>query len=283
MGKGTTKNLGNKHPLDKFYTKEKIVKQCLSLLNLNEYDCIIEPSAGSGAFSNQISGVHAFDISPENENIERADFLTLSKEIFQDYENILVVGNPPFGTSGKLAYKFIVESMSFADTVAFILPRGFKKDTMKNRIPLNFWLAVEQDLPDKSFTLEGKDYSVPCVFQIWKKAEELREKKTYPLTTELFTFVKKEEADFRIQRVGGKAGKASRELGVSETSNYFVKNTSPHSTDFLIAVINELSYPTIDHTTGPKSLSKGEIIYSLEEQLKKEKGDSVGEAESRIP
>lgn len=265
--KGTSKSLGNKHELDKFYTKKTIVDECLSYLKLNEYDCIIEPSAGSGAFSNEISNVKAFDLLPENENIIQADWLKLDKSQFNNFNNILVIGNPPFGISGNLAYKFIVESMKFADTIAFILPKGFKKESMKNRIPLNFSLTEEIDLQKDSFTLEGNDYSVPCVFQIWQKAETLRSKVVYKNTTELFKFVKKEEADFRIQRVGGNAGKASLDLNVSKNSNYFVKNTSNYSNDRLIEEINSLSFPSIDHTTGPKSLPKGELIKVVEEKL----------------
>lgn len=265
--KGTTKSQGNKHELDKFYTKDSAVDVCLAYLNLSEYDCIIEPSAGSGAFSAKIPGALAFDLLPENENIQQADWLTLDKQQFSGFNNILVVGNPPFGTSGSLAYSFIVASMEFANTVAFVLPKGFKKDSMKNRIPLNFELSCEIDLPENSFTLHGDEYSVPCVFQVWHKSENLRTKILYRTTTELFEFVKKNEADFRIQRVGGKAGTASFDLDVSEASNYFVKNLSEYSNEQLVSSINTLSFPSIDHTTGPRSLPKGELIYCLEQKL----------------
>lgn len=265
--KGTSKSLGNKHELDKFYTKENIVDECLSYLNLSEYDCIIEPSAGSGAFSNKIDNIHAFDLLPENENIVQADWLKLDKLQFSSFNKILVIGNPPFGISGSLAYSFIFESMKFADTVAFVLPKGFKKESMKNRIPFNFSLIEEIDLPKDSFTLEGNDYSVPCVFQIWQKTETLRTKVIHKNITKLFKFVKKEEADFRVQRVGGRAGKAFLNIEVSSESNYFVKNTSDYSTEKLMEEINSLSFPSVDHTTGPRSLPKGELIYCLESKL----------------
>lgn len=265
--KGTTKSQGNKHVLDKFYTKENIVDECLALLSLSDYDCIIEPSAGSGAFSDKIDNVHAYDVLPENDSIVQADWLTLDKTQFAGYNKILVVGNPPFGTSGSLAYSFIVESMKFADTVAFILPKGFKKDSMKNRIPLNFSLTREIDLPKNSFTLDNVDYSVPCVFQLWDKSDVLRKKKQDKVTSSLLEFVKKGDADFRVQRVGGRAGKASLDIDASESSNYFLKNTSSFSSDYLVDVINGLFFPTVDDMTGPRSLSKGELIAVLEEAL----------------
>lgn len=266
--KGTTKSQGNKHELDKFYTKDSVVDECLSYLRLDEYDCIIEPSAGNGAFSNKIKSVQAFDLLPENENIQQADWFKLDKQQFSKFNNILVVGNPPFGTSGNLAHAFMVESMKFADTVAFILPKGFKKESMKNRIPLNFELEQEIDLPKNSFTLEGTDYGVPCVFHIWQKSDKIRTKTTYKTTTELFKFVKKSDADFRVQRVGGKAGTASFDLEASEASNYFVKRTTDKYTDEeLVNFINNISFPSIDHTTGPRSLPKGELIHCLEQKI----------------
>lgn len=265
--KGITKSKGNKHVLDKFYTKSNIVDECLSYIELETFDCIIEPSAGSGAFSDKINGVYAYDLLPESDSITKADWLLLDKSQFSEFSNVLVVGNPPFGTSGSLAYSFIVESMKFADTVAFILPKGFKKDSMKNRIPLNFSITVEVDLPKNSFTLDREDYSVPCVFQVWTKTNELRDKVTYKNVTDLFKFAKKCDADFRIQRVGGSAGKATLNKEASEASNYFVVNTSEYSSEFLIETINSLLFPSIDHTTGPRSLSKGELIYCLESAL----------------
>ena len=68
-----------KNELDKFYTRPEVAKECLSLLfstiNIEDYS-VIEPSAGSGAFSNQINGCHAYDILPEGSNITEQDFLS---------------------------------------------------------------------------------------------------------------------------------------------------------------------------------------------------------------
>ena len=47
-----------RNTIDKFYTKENIVNQCLeaikSNLNILEEDLILEPSAGNGVFINKI-------------------------------------------------------------------------------------------------------------------------------------------------------------------------------------------------------------------------------------
>ena len=99
-----TKSLGKKDILDRFFTKEEVAKKCLdSIPNLNKYDCIIEPSAGEGSFSSQIDNCFAYDILPAKEGIQQQDWFSLDKKCFNKYQNILVVGNPPFGQQNTLA------------------------------------------------------------------------------------------------------------------------------------------------------------------------------------
>lgn len=64
-----TKSLGRKDILDRFYTKESIVQLCLKELDLSQYEMIIEPSAGNGAFSSNIPNCLSYDISPANNQV----------------------------------------------------------------------------------------------------------------------------------------------------------------------------------------------------------------------
>ena len=93
------------------------------------------------------------------------------------------------------------------------------------------------------------------------------ERKLFKLktTTDLFDFVDKTRADFRIQRVGGNAGKASFDLTKSPSSNYFIKNKTEIANEDFVEFVNSLIFPTIEFTVGPKSLSKGELIAVIEE------------------
>lgn len=264
---GTTGSLGVKSELDKFYTKPSIAQHYIKMLDLSKYDTIIEPSAGSGAFSSAIEGCLAFDLEPEHDHVQKADWFEVDKHQFKG--KTLVIGNPPFGTSGSLALRFI-QASSFADTIAFILPRGFKKNSIKNRVPLNLELVIEEDVPKNSFTLNGEDYDVPCVFQVWVKSNTLRKQVKQRLDSNIISFVSaknKESADFRVQRVGGRAGQAFLNINASTASNYFIKNKSSIPTSKLIDYINTLEYPSLDHTTGPRSLPKGELIQCLEDKL----------------
>lgn len=266
-----TKSNGQKDILDRFYTPAETVQKCLSILDLSQYDCIIEPSAGTGAFIEQLPKdvrLYAYDISSESTSIERADWFKVDKNIYSNFSNILVVGNPPFGQQNTLAINFFNESAKFANTIAFILPRSFKKDSVQNRLDLSFELIQEIDLESCEFYLKDKvKIKVPCVFQVWTKSSKLRKKVSLKATSNLFDFTDKEHADFRIQRVGGNAGKASFDLSRSPSSNYFIKNKSQLSNKEFVDFINQLIFPTIEFTTGPKSLSRGEMIAVIEENF----------------
>lgn len=266
-----TKSNGQKDIYDRFYTPIETVSLCLELLDLNDYDCIIEPSAGIGNFSDKIENCFAYDIMPEKESIKKQDWFALDKQQFLKYNNILVVGNPPFGEQNKLAINFFNEAAKFCNCIAFILPLSFKKYSVQNQLDFNFHLTKELILLNNTFYLLNKEeIKVPCVFQVWEKKDFLRDKIILKTNTELFDFTSKEQADFRVQRVGGNAGKAFENLEAASSSNYFIKNKSKLSNQELISLINSLTFPTIEYTVGPKSLPKGELIQEIEKYIKKE-------------
>lgn len=246
----------NKYYLDKFYTKKEVVQYILKFIDINIFKTIIEPSAGNGAFSNEISNCIAYDIEPEENNIIQENFLKIHPTV----ENpCLVIGNPPFGRNGSMALKFIKHACSFADLVAFILPRGFKKQSYYDKIPLDFWKKIEVDLNDNSFIYNRKDFKIPCVFQVYEKRNELRRKKE-KLQPKTFTFTKKENANISFRRVGANAGFASIDTNKSDESHYFLFSTDPEK---LINKIHQIQWKH-NNTTGPKSISKQELIQALE-------------------
>lgn len=236
--------------LEQFFTTEENAKFCLSKINLKAYDLIIEPSAGSGSFSNLIECI-AFDIEPKNDKIIKQDFLKLDTKQFENKKN-LVVGNPPFGRQSSLAIKFINKSAEFADTIA-ILPKSFKKESTINKLNKHLFLINVYELPNTKFFFEEESFDIPCSFFIFEKRKELRIKEKLPAVSD-FSFVKKEEADCSIRRVGFYAGKIEG-LEVSTSSHYFVKwNTISAKDNYL-----KLKFD-LDNTVGARSLSKTEII-----------------------
>jgi len=95
-------------------------------------------------------------------------------EIPRDPSKVLVVGNPPFGSNGRLALQFLNHALKFADTVAFVLPKSFKGDAFLGDIDTHAHLLFQKDLPRNSFEVDGAAKDVPTVFQIWEYKEEQR-------------------------------------------------------------------------------------------------------------
>lgn len=267
MGKqrGTTKSGGQKHELDKFYTKPEVAAYFISKSSLKSFTTIIEPSAGSGSFANQINGCVAFDLAPESPNIIKQNWLDYNHSPVAG-EKVLVIGNPPFGQQNNLALKFINHAAKFAHQIAFILPVSFKKESIQNRIDPQLHLIYQEDVPENSFTLNGQDYNVRCVFQVWERVEN---KRIIPVRealkeNNLFRYVSKDDSpDAAIQRIGGRAGFATvNHESRSASSNYFVQFLIPHNGADLETVIRELNaidYESRDYAVGPRSISKVEL------------------------
>lgn len=266
-----TKGL-NRNTIDKYYTKDIVVELCLNLvkkyIQINPDELIIEPSAGNGSFITGIKSITSnfkfYDLEPDNDEIIKQDYLLYDYDIIKEtFSKIHIIGNPPFGRQSSLAIKFIKKSCEFCDSVSFILPKSFKKDSLKKTFPLNFHLIFEIDLPDKSFLVDGAEHNVPCIFQIWEKKTTNRvvNEKLEPVN---FMFVEKtENPDISFRRVGVNAGTIDKKIDEkSIQSHYFIKFTNGKS---ITDNINKLSTITHDfnNTVGPKSISKQELIFKF--------------------
>ena len=193
---------------DKFYTNSTVARFCVErlheILGNQEYQ-FLEPSAGAGIFVNVIreigiSNIDAMDITPEYDFIKNQDFFTYKPSAD---DKIIVIGSPPFGWCSSLAIKFFNHASSFVNTeiIAFILP----KTSIQKRLNSNFGLLKDCELPKNSFLLNGSEYDVPCVFQIWTKLVKPRH--IYKNHVSYYIeFVQKKDAEFAICRVGGRAG-----------------------------------------------------------------------------
>lgn len=260
----------NRNTIDKYYTKDIVVELCLNhvqkYIQINATDdLIMEPSAGNGSF---IAGIKSltnhfkfYDIEPENEEIVKQDYLLYDPDhIKKEFHKIHVIGNPPFGRQSSFAIKFIKKSCEFCDTISFILPKSFKKDSLKKTFPLHFHLIFETDLPQKSFLVDGISHDVPCIFQIWEKRTYKREaiQKIEPLN---FIFVEQtDNPDISFRRVGVNAGSIDEKIeGKSPESHYFIKFTNGKSTSDNIKQLSTITYE-FNNTVGPKSISKPELI-----------------------
>ena len=271
FNKNHTSKFLNKDNLDRFYTKSSVVDNLLKEITLEDYDVVVEPAAGTGSWSSKIEECIAIDIEPKHSDIMKGNFLE-DNFLFDEMKKenrILVIGNPPFGRGGSNAIKFINKAAEFADTIAFILPRSFRKESRQRRVDKNFWLIKDIDLFEEScFIFEDEDYFAPCVFQIWQRSNEERDttiKKVEPVG---FSYVKREHANLVVRRVGGAAGKAYT-AKIEERSippNYFlwVENSNE-----IAKLINNHDF-NIHDTVGPESLTKAELTIFLNHLTSKE-------------
>ncbi len=236
--------------LDKFYTNSDVAKLCAEIFLQYASGEIVEPSAGAGAFAPYVSLM--LDLAPESEGIIEQDFLLWDTSKYKYY-----LGNPPFGKNSSLAKKFFNHAGKGKGSIGFILPRTFRKVSVQNSLDLNFHLKEDILLDPNSFTLDGKAYSVPCVFQVWQWEEKKRVKIIMPTSHKDFSFVNKEKADFSIRRVGVKAGIINEHNNFAAASNYFIKGDVKET---FIKCENEFVAAS-KNTAGNPSLAKSELIH----------------------
>lgn len=251
---------------DKFYTKPEIAKQCIEMLDLNAYDEIVEPSAGNGAFSKLIPGIMAYDLVPEDDSIIQQDFFEFDSS--QISGKCLVLGNPAYGTNNRLAVRFFNKAAEFANTIAFILPKSFKKDSIKDRLNPYMHLVKEIDLPKKSFHVDGEEYDVPSVHQIWVR-RDFKRSKSKKVKPKGFCFVKKDaETDMTVRRVGSRAGAATDEHDVARSIHNFISLDDKSIADQVISEMNEVEWEH-NNTVAQKSISQSEIAAVLNNIIEK--------------
>lgn len=256
--------------LDQFYTNEKTALLCytrlkdyLSKKNINSKEMIwLEPSAGTGSFYNLMpENKIGIDIDPKIDNVIKFDFLNFDLPV----ENYIALGNPPFGKNSSLAIKFFNKCALSCDIVAFIVPKTFKKESVKNRLDQNMHLVEEWDIEDFSFILDDKKVNVPCVFQIWKKEDVLREKIKPMNRVEGLIFCKKEEADIAFQRVGVNAGRIKSKdkfETISPSSHIFIKFENKED----LLILETIDWTDIKYNTaGNPSISRSELIIKFTE------------------
>ena len=151
--------------LDKYYTPADLAEYCVKKTkeiigeeNITEW---LEPSAGAGVFLPYLDNNYlAFDIEPEAENIEQANYLELD---LPHFKGRCVIGNPPFGEITNLLFKsFYEKSVDISDYIAFILPLSQYQNT---RHLYKFDLLHSEILQPTLFS----GVELKCVFNIYKR------------------------------------------------------------------------------------------------------------------
>jgi len=254
-------------PLDKYYTKEEIVLFCYKAIKryikIKKSDLIVEPSAGNGAFLSIIkklsNNYKFYDIKPEHADIQKQNFLKLTSKILKRFRSktLHIIGNPPFGIKASMAIKFIKHaSLLNAQSISFILPVSFKKPSFRKSFPKNYHLIYEKKLPIDAFTFENSSRNIKTVFQIWEKKSYSRKIYKKHLPKSWYKFVKKDECDYAIRRVGFSVGKVKKcDINDNINTNWFIKVDRNVSLEKL----NKIKFNKTNNI-GAYSISKQDII-----------------------
>lgn len=263
----TTKN----KDLDQFYTNPDVARICIEYFvkhfQFDEFDSILEPSAGTGNIytllpQNKRVGI---DLEPKYDGVKLMDFFDFTP----DKKKWLVIGNPPFGKVSSKAVQFFNHAATFADVIAFIIPRTFKRVSLQNQLDLNFHLVQSYDLPIGCFTPK---MSAKCCFQIWEYREIKRDKIILPKSHKDFTFLKlgpiNEEtkqptvpvgADFAIKAYGSNCGEIQYEMdSLSPKSWHWIKSNIDIKT--LETRFISLDYSISRDTVRQDSIGQQELI-----------------------
>lgn len=265
----------NENGLDQFYTNKDIALKCYNklteLININDFDIHLEPSAGAGSFFNIMDKDKriGLDIEPNEKGIYKMDFFDYKP---QESKKYLVVGNPPFGRVSSLAIKFFNKSAEFANIIAFIIPRTFKRVSVQNKLDLNFDLLYNEDLPITPCCFTPK-MTAKCCFQIWIKKDKKREKVIYDKIHNDFNFLKygpkdknnqptpPENCDFVVKAYGSNCGE------IVDTNLEVLRPKSWHwiksniDIDLLKKRFISLDYSMSKDTVRQDSLGQKELIY----------------------
>ena len=261
--------------LDQFYTSPDVAAQCWRVLEARAATLVdwdraqfYEPSAGTGAFLYHMppGRRRGMDLEPKARGVEYGDFL---KDVSPDHLRAsghvwVVAGNPPFGFAASMAVKFFNHAAQFAEVIAFIVPRTFRKASVINRLDMNFHRVHDSDLPEHAFIREGEPHDVPCAWQVWHKQSKRRKKIEH---TDVSNWIRYTDdvthADFALRRVGGRAGQVLRfEEGVdfSPSSTYFIIDLCGWAQEALErADLTKVR----EQTAGVRSVSKLEIAEAL--------------------
>jgi hypothetical protein len=193
--------------LDKYYTNRKIAlwlkRAVFDLLGDRRPAHIVEPSAGGGAFLEPGDGIVPFDLMPTLFDDAASGFefgpeapAKIEREGIGHWRNgalqvngvhpaiveimrwagitdLMAIGNPPFGSGGRLALQFVNSYLEIGGLVAFILPICFRRWSVQRQVDPSARLVLDLQLPADVFqTLDGRPYNLACCFQVWSTRPE---------------------------------------------------------------------------------------------------------------
>lgn len=258
---------------DEYYTRSDLAVKFVQIISQRwqaQDVLFVEPSAGEGAFVQPLlklsRKVRALDINPKvrTKVIKVGDFLKPNHLFKGKHAAIVVIGNPPFGKNASQAVKFFNKAAKYADEIAFVLPRSFRKASIQNRLHPYFHLLKDDDMPASAFIKDGNPYDVPCAWQLWRRKDFQRQPQQVPDISHLVQFTTPTQADFAMRRVGYSAGKVitANIASLSKNTHYFLQEKQ----NGIIDLLRQIDWlEVVSQTVGPRSLARDEFAHKLHE------------------
>lgn len=255
---------------DKYYTPSDLAKYCVNKTkeiigedNIVEY---IEPSAGQGVFLDYLDKLYlAYDIEPEDDRVEKADWLGVDLNYKQGR---CIIGNPPYGRCLNLAQKFFKKSVDIADYIVFILPISQLNNT---RSMYEFDLIYSEDLGVRHYT----DRDLHCCFNIYKRPEdgELNKKPVAKLKD--ITIYRQdskgyEDKEFDIRMCYWGDGTAGKILKDNEkySAEYKIKVNNQDLKEEIISVLTTFDWKEYLNCIAMRKIQQFHIVDVLREYIK---------------
>ena len=267
--------------MDKFYTIPSYSEKCIKKIeeiygSYSRWRMVVEPSAGNGSFFNQIPTENklGMDLEPECENILKQNFFDYVPKYTPDNLPILVIGNPPFGRVSSSAIKFFNHAAAWADVIAFIVPRTFRKISVQNKLNTLFHLIYDEEIPISPCHFTPK-MMAKCCFQVWEKRIQLRPLILLPTYHEHWEFLsygplddrnqptQPKGADFAIRAYGGKIGEIRSEdlhLLRPKSWHWIKVNETKINKYTLIKHFRNLDYSKSLNTARQNSMGRAELV-----------------------
>lgn len=255
---------------DKYYTPRDLAKRLIDktyeVIGEENISETIEPSAGDGAFSEQIyrNVCFAYDIEPEAEGIIKQDFLKLDIPYLHGR---LVIGNPPFGRCMNLAQKFYKKSVSIADYIAFVLPIS---QLNNQRSLYEFDLVYSEDLGNVIYS----DRKLHCCFNIYKRPPSGEINKSHVKKLKDITIVRQDskkykDVDFDIRMCYWGDGSAGKILGGDEnySAEYKIKINNDELKHEVVEILKKADWHKILNSVAMLKIQQFHILEYLKEQI----------------
>ena len=266
--KGNTRTTG----LEQYYTPSQIANQLtrymLETLKINPGATWLEPAAGSGAFIDAmhrqgIANVLAFDIEPKTSLAKKANFLDTALT----GSAMVCLTNPPFGRNHALSIPFFRHAAETSDTIAFIVPRSWRKWSIVNRLPADFIKIADFDLTVSYVDAAGvnlsKSSQLATIFQVWQRSTTPRPH--YPITTKHnFDLTTPALANGSLTIFGRGCGTLKRNFTPLKNTTQMFINAKPDVLDALEKIDFSPFFTQVAYT---EALSRVEIDFAIQHYL----------------